>query len=134
MWALDDLANGLGLESAERDRLEKAAPGKGVKPTAGGAAALDSIDPLLDWLDQAGHIVRDDGGAFVDVKCPWFERHTTGSDTAGYSPLGRGEGDWVQWRSFKCLHAHCKAKNFGKFSEWAVELGAPRVVDRESAV
>lgn len=45
---------------------------------------------------------------WLTVQCPWHREHTTGDDTAGYSPLGYGEGKYRNRRGFKCFHEHCK--------------------------
>jgi len=119
-WQLEDLAKALGVDTT---KLE-------VRPTRakpGGAAAADGIvvDPLLVWLADNGYVVKDDGKDWVEVKCPWADQHTTGADTAGYSPLGRGEGEWVDGRGFKCMHQHCRDRHFAEFRDWATSLGAP---------
>ena len=88
---------------------------------------MENIDPLLDWLGTEAYIVNDDGGDFVKIKCPWANEHTTGDDTAGYSPLGRGEDDWVLHRGFKCLHEHCKGKGFRQFMDVLKDTDAPQV-------
>lgn len=122
VWTLDDLTQALGLE---RDEIHRQAIS--VPASVGGVEAKANIDPMLDWLAAAGHVVADDGSDFVTIRCPWHERHTSGADTAGYSPLGRGTGEWVQRRGFKCLHEHCTGQSFRTFSEWAVGCGAPKV-------
>ncbi len=93
----------------------------------GDAIAMDGIDPMHDWLGDNGHIVNDNGGDWVEVVCPWCGEHTTGDNTAGYSPLGRGSGVYVQTRAFKCLHEHCIDRKLPEFCEWAIKRGAPRV-------
>jgi hypothetical protein len=128
VWALDDLAAELGCTDLD----ERALAAKGNKRTLSGAAetlpALSgSFDPLYDWMVSQGLVVADNGGDFVDIKCPWKDEHTSGGDTAGYSPLGRGEGDWVQARGFRCLHEHCKGRGFKALMKRLAEDGAPRV-------
>jgi len=128
-WSLSQLALALGCT----DLKERAARQKGNKrtlsnqTTTSAPEAIDNIDPLYDWLLAHNHVVKDDGGDFIDIRCPWSDQHTTGSDTAGYSPLGRGDGDWVQSRGFKCLHEHCNGRHFKDLMDVLAEDGAPRV-------
>lgn len=122
-WALDDLATELGVDL---DNLHVRNP---VNISSVGAVLNNPVvDPLLDWLNDNGHVVRDNGSQWVEIRCPWAENHTTGSDTAGYSPLGRGADGWEERRAFKCMHEHDRNRTFGDFRDWAVERGAP-VVD-----
>ena len=121
-WSLDELADDLGCDF---DMVE--VKDDVVDFRQGGALAMDGIDPMLDWLVDGGHVVRDDGSQWVDIICPWADTHTTGENTAGYSPLGRGRGEYVQTRAFKCLHEHCVDKKLTKFREWATKAGGPVV-------
>jgi hypothetical protein len=130
VWTLDDLAIALGCENLD----ERATRAKGNKRQLSSgtittlSATVEVPDPLYTWLADNGHIVTDDGASdFIDILCPWREEHSSGSDTAGYSPLGRGEGDWVQARGFRCLHEHCKGRGFRDFMKEMGESGAPRV-------
>ena len=121
-WDLDELATALGVDLANLN----------VRPAteiSSVGAVLDNPieDPLLDWLDANGHVVRDNGTQWVEVKCPWAHGHTTGGDTAGYSPLGRGADGWEERRAFKCMHEHDRNRSFSDFRDWAVEQGAPLV-------
>lgn len=121
VWPLQELALELG---ADLDAINvKRSVGRSV--TGAKADDLEVIDPLLTWLSDAGHIVEDTGGEWVTIKCPWYAEHTTGSDTAGYSPLGRGEGRWIETRAFKCQHEHCRDKHFHNFRDWTTPFGAP---------
>ena len=122
VWSLDELAEDLGCDFSTVQVKDNA-----VMLKDGGVAAMDGIDPMLDWLSDNNHIVRDDGSQWVDVICPWADAHTTGDNKAGYSPLGRGSGRYVQTRAFKCLHEHCIDKKLTKFREWASKAGAPSV-------
>jgi hypothetical protein len=71
------------------------------------------IDPVLEYLYETSQVSLDNGGDWVTIKCPWGEGHTTGEETAGYAPLGRG--DDVNTRGFKCFHEHCAAQNTVEF-------------------
>ena len=122
-WDLDDLAESLGVDLDNLDvkstKMQGAVGGKKAE------MAID--DPLLTWLNENDQVVDDHGGDWVNVLCPWAEAHTTGAGTAGYSPLGRGTGDWVETRAFKCLHEHCADRRFKDYGRWAAELGGPVV-------
>jgi hypothetical protein len=122
VWSLDELADALGCNFSEIEVRDV-----DVKEKEGGAAAMDGIDPMLDWLVDGGYVVRDTGAEWVDIICPWADSHTTGENIAGYSPLGRSTGKYVQTRAFKCLHEHCIDRKLTKFREWASKLGAPTV-------
>ena len=88
-WELDDLAVQLGVDL---DNLHVRAP---VSISTVGSVVENPVeDPLLDWLHDNGHVVRDNGGQWVEIRCPWADNHTTGGDTVGYSAaLARCE--WV---------------------------------------
>lgn len=120
-WTLHELATALGTDLnalAIKDHVVS------VDFKTGGAGTREGIDPLLDWLVDKGHVIQD-RGEWVDIVCPWADQHTTGENTAGYSPLGRGKGDWVQRRTFNCLHEHCTDKRlFDLLKKWE---GAPFV-------
>ncbi|MBT4934714.1 MAG: hypothetical protein HOJ87_05890 [Rhodospirillaceae bacterium] len=120
VWSLDELADDLGCDFTKVEIGDNVVTFK-----HGGAAAMNGIDPLLDWLTDNGSVVRDDGGQWVDIVCPWADAHTTGENTAGYSPLGRGTCDYVQTRAFKCLHEHCVKKKLPEFREWVNSLDGP---------
>jgi uncharacterized protein YktA (UPF0223 family) len=122
-WTLRELAEDFGLDLDDLP-VPVTATRAGIADKLGGATAAEGIDPLLAWLSDAGHVVSDSGD-WVDVVCPWADAHTAGSNTAGYSPLGRGEGKWVQTRAFKCLHEHCADKRFPDAVEAWQKEGAP---------
>lgn len=128
VWNLNDLSSNLGANEEELEALTLKVKTPSLSANqAGGEAAKPGIDPMLDWLAIAGHVTADDGGDFVQIICPWHERHTTGDNLAGYSPLGRGSEEYVQTRAFKCLHEHCRGQSYRTFSDWAVKGGAPRL-------
>jgi len=126
-WTLDSLAAAFDIDINQIPVKDV-----GVTNKTGGAVPLDDVDPLLDWLAARDHLVRDGGGEWVAVICPWADQHTTGDNIAGYSPLGRGAGDWVQTRAFRCLHEHCQSHDYKSFSAWAEGLGAPVVPGRDA--
>jgi hypothetical protein len=119
-WDLDELATALGVDLANLDVKRTV-----VKPASGGAVVVSGavVDPVLTWAADQGLVVSDNG-EWVDVICPWHESHTTGSNTAGYSPLGRG-ADWVDHRAFKCQHEHCRERDTAQFLRWVQDQGGP---------
>lgn len=121
LWTLDELVAAFGV-----DMSDVASSSPSVRAAAAGAEAMEGIDPMLVWLSDNGHVVRD-GGQWVDVVCPWAHAHTSGANTAGYSPLGRGSGPWVERRSFSCKHEHCSDKHITDLVKWSVEQDGPFV-------
>ena len=122
IWSLEELAEDLGCDFSTVQVKDH-----DVMLKQGGYVAMEGIDPMLTWLSDTGHVSKDSGAGFVDVICPWADVHTSGANTAGYSPLGRGNGKYVQTRAFKCPHDHCIDKKLGDFVQWAVGEGGPAV-------
>jgi len=125
-WALESLAVAFGVDLDAIPIKEFS-----VVDETGGAGEMDGVDVLLDWLVGTGYVVRDTGGEWVSVICPWADTHTSGDNTAGYSPLGRGRAGWVQTRGFRCLHEHCLSRDYKAFSVWGDGKGAPIVPGRD---
>jgi hypothetical protein len=71
------------------------------------------IDPVLEWLYTNDLVMGDSGGPWVDILCPWCDTHTTGEQTAGYAPVGRGDNTGL--RGFNCFHEHCADRNIKDF-------------------
>lgn len=130
VWKLEELAERLGCDLAKLARREVSRP-----VAVGGAVAKEGgiDDPMLTWLAGQGMVVKDEGKAWVEIVCPWGDQHTTGSNTAGYSPLGRGEEGWADTRAFKCLHEHCKDKTLKDITAWGESSGAPAVSGHDVA-
>ena len=63
----------------------------------------------------------------MTIQCPWHKGHTTGGDTAGYSPLGRGGSEYQNRRGFYCMHGHCAEHDTGEYLHWMANLGAPEL-------
>lgn len=78
----------------------------------------DMQDVVLDWLNEQDMVTGDGGGDWVNITCPWGELHTTGDDTAGYKPVGRGTDPMR--RAFKCFHEHCQANHTQEFLEFVL--------------
>lgn len=88
-------------------------------------ASFDGVvDPILDWLESEGKILNDYGGHWLDIACPWAAGHTTGQDSARYSPLGRGERPTE--RGFKCFHDSCTDNRTPDFLAYVMKSGGPR--------
>lgn len=121
-WTLDELAEAFGVDLSKVPLTSAATTSK-----TGGAEAMEGIDPMLDWLAAEGHVTKDGGAQWVEMVCPWADAHTSGSNTAGYSPLGRGDGRWVTSRSFSCKHEHCADKKLKDLVKWAEPQGGPFV-------
>lgn len=119
IWTLEGLAGafGLDLNGLPTPEKKKSAP----------VAALEGIDPMLDWLGAAGMVLGDDGGQWVRIRCPWVDEHTTGEEGTGYSPLGRGDDEWAATRAFSCRHEHCKDRKIKDFVKALQQQGAPFV-------
>lgn len=69
-----------------------------------------ATDLLAQYFIREGMVVSL-GPEWWVVQCPWCREHTTGDDTAGYSPLGYGSGKWRDIRGFKCFHDSCKDRD-----------------------
>jgi len=124
VWDIDELIAELGINPNElKIEPEKSTP----RVSVGGAAAVETriVDPVLVWLAENDHIVKDSGGEWVNILCPWHGEHTTGDGGTDYSPLGRGEGGWEERRAFNCLHAHCQDRTFKDFRDWVMANGGP---------
>lgn len=116
-WSLDELMDDLGLEPVYKESSVTQSDYDATVPK-------DFIDPVLDWLcDQ--NMLGENKGDFFDVKCPWADNHTSGADTAGYSPLGYGRPSVM--RGFHCFHAHCQDKSARDFLEFVQKKGGPGV-------
>lgn len=118
-WTLDELVEGLGLDLSEIPQQTPTLRQSG----SGVAATVD--DDVLTWMSDAGWVVKDDGGQWMQVKCPNADAHTSGAGTADYSPLGRGEGDWAMTRAFKCHHEHCRELTTARFLGVVKDRGGP---------
>lgn len=94
-------------------------PTKPVMPALNGI-----IDPVLEWLYENDQVVSDNGGEWLEVLCPWGSSHSAGTgETAGYSPLGRGDDPCR--RGFNCFHEHCKLNKTQDFLFYVLANGGP---------
>jgi hypothetical protein len=94
------------------------------QPMAKNAGLSGVADPVLDWLYEEGK-VKQETNDWVTVECPWCHTHTNGDDTAGYSPVGYGEGDYSTLRTFHCFHEHCVTHKAPDFLAWVAHEGGP---------
>jgi hypothetical protein len=116
VWVLAELMSEFGLEPLlERER----------RVSAGGERVdiADVVDPVLDWLSGEGHTTGVVGRKFVEVVCPWACEHTSGGDTAGYTPAGYGPREFDH--AFSCLHEHCSGRGKQQFLDWVASRGGP---------
>ena len=121
-WTLESLAVAFGLDINNLPVKKARQVSTGVA-----AAAMEGVDPMLTWLSDNKLVAEDTGAEWVRVVCPWANTHTSGDGSAGYSPLGRGSGDWVKTRAFKCLHEHCRDRKLKELVAWAKPQGGPEV-------
>ena len=90
------------------------------------------IDPVLEVLYENNQVLTDNGGEWVQVHCPWGHSHTTGDQSAGYAPIGRGTSP--NTRGFNCFHEHCAAYHTEDFlSHVAESYGVEAPVHDEAA-
>jgi len=113
---VDDLAQAFDVEIGVVKARERH-----TKVSAMEVLDLEVDDPVADWMfDNA--MVIDDDDEWLTIECPNCDSHTTGDDTARYSPLGRGGDKWQMQRGFKCFHEHCADFDF---LGWVKEHGGP---------
>lgn len=123
------------LEDAESITKKRASNSIGATPwssVAPVASALNGvIDPVLEWLYESGQVLTDNGGEWVDIKCPWDHEHSTGDATAGYVPIGRGED--VCMRGFHCFHDACAAQHTPEFLKYVSAASGIEAAIRDPA-
>jgi len=127
IWDLIELGEALGFTRAEiaARAAQKASKTKGVTTSAVTTISGDTLDPVLTWLIDNGYARGEsDARGFVPVQCPWHDQHTTGADTASYSPVGCG-GEYEAHRAFNCFHAHCKDRDAKDYLDWVKGQGGP---------
>jgi hypothetical protein len=85
------------------------------------------IDPALEWM-YTQHTVYQERDEWVDIQCPWSDEHTKGgNDSAGYSPLGWGQGHHRNSRGFNCFHDSCKDRTSTEFVQYVAGAGGPEL-------
>jgi hypothetical protein len=70
------------------------------------------VDQVMEDMAKLNWILQDGGDSdWTKIECPWAYNHTSGDNSAGYSPLGSGEGRYAFKRGFNCFHEHCQDKS-----------------------
>jgi hypothetical protein len=98
-------------DAIQNDEIEPLAKKYRTKymPIASRAMSSEGIvDEVLEWL-YAHDMVVSDSDDWVEIECPWHHKHTSGTNTAGYSPLGRGAEP--HRRGFNCFHDNCSDRH-----------------------
>jgi len=91
-------------------------------------------DEVMMYLYRQEMVLADSPtqNEWATIECPWAHDHSDSITTAGYSPLGYGEGRNAHTRGFKCFHDHCSAKTTADFLNWVVNHDSSiKVVARE---
>ena len=118
---LEDVSAARGGDSATKVGTSLWSPVKAVAPSLSGI-----VDPILEWLYEED-LVYTDNGKWVTVECPWGYEHSDGNTTAGYTPVGRGEGEELKRRGFHCFHDSCKDNHTAEYLSALAAQGAPEV-------
>lgn len=123
------------LEDTDKVMKTRASKTVGTSPWSNvmaQASSLDGIvDPVLEYFYEK-EMVYQETEVWAQIKCPWGDTHTTGDDSAGYSPIGRG-GDYGDVRGFKCFHEHCKDRNIHDVLQYVAVHGGIEVGVKEQA-
>ena len=120
-WSIRDLTASMGLGIPE--------VGVGATTPSMVAAAMPEgvfvDDPVFDWLQANGYILRDAGDGFWFIQCPWAHMHKGDPrEDAKYSPLGHSKYPMV--RGFTCFHSHMGVDFDGDdFLRWISAQGGP---------
>ena len=120
-WSIRDLTASMGLGIPE--------VGVGATTPSMVAAAMPEgvfvDDPVFDWLQANGYILRDAGDGFWFIQCPWAHMHKGDPrEDAKYSPLGHSKYPMV--RGFTCFHSHMGVDFDGDdFLKWIRAQGGP---------
>ena len=79
------------------------------------------VDPVLEWMYKNNIVLSDSGGDWVELECPWAHEHSKGGQqTAGYSPVGRGDAKYRNRRTFHCFHESCKTHKTPDFLSYVL--------------
>lgn len=116
--AWEDIVAGDGAKKNPRRNRGASAWREGVK-----TVNLDGVvDEGLEWLND-NNLILSESNEWIAIICPNFEEHTDDNPSAGYKPLGRGDGP--ETRAFKCFHDHCKDFKTRDFLNWVGSVGGP---------
>lgn len=137
LWTPEDLLQVLDLgvtweevvEDAEGVLKGRSRMGSGLaawSPIKARSPALSGIiDPVLEWLYDEDMVKQETKG-WVSIVCPWGDTHTSGDNTAGYSPMGWGDAAYVNGRFFHCFHDHCSSKSHKDFLQFVATSDGPQ--------
>ena len=130
LWAavLEDTDEAIKNRPSTKSNLTAWSP---ITPNSPSLAGV--IDPVLEWLYDK-NMVKQETNDWVTIMCPWADQHTSGSNLAGYSPIGRGDSEVNRSRrGFKCFHGHCEAQKTGDFLQWVSASTGPHAAVTEEA-
>lgn len=108
--------------TAYRELIAEFAEAFATAPVAEGklagedAARLDIDDPIADWLEGRGLVLREDPRGLV-VACPWADEHTSGEEGDGSTMWLTAGGRGKPEGHFRCLHAHCEGRTRREYLE-----------------
>ena len=143
LWTPDELLTaidvGVTWEDVKKDAEEVirrrvrassgTSPWSPIKPQA---EALNGVtDPVLEWLYENDY-VKQETDDWITITCPWGQGHSEGDGTAGYSPVGRGDG-YENRRAFHCFHEHCKDNHTAAFLQYVAANGGPEASHTDEA-
>ena len=76
---------------------------------------IERDDDVYDFLVENNWVVGEKSNRSVPIRCPWEDQHTTGEtgDTSTVWLMAGAKG--FSSGNFKCMHAHCEAKNNSEF-------------------
>ena len=142
VWSPAQLFEAIGSTLIWADVLSdpKGAARAGATPAASawspvplhGESAAGYVDPVLEWLIEQ-ELVLEDGEEWSSIVCPWADDHSDGEPSAGYNPVGRGEGENQNTRGFHCFHDHCKDHGAPEFLAWVAAEGGPEASGHDTA-
>ena len=133
---LDALNCGAAWEEIAEDSLEAtkrrgrlkagSTPWAPYRPAMAGMNGI--IDPVAEWLVENDQ-VQQESGEWLTVLCPQADLHTSGGDTAGYKPLGRGDDPTT--RGFHCFHDSCNLYHTQDYLHFVANQGGPQAGARD---
>lgn len=100
------------------EMLEAIGTGKNTVAGIGSSYEGEDIerdDDVYDFLIENNWVVGEKSNRSVPIRCPWEDQHTTGEtgDSSTVWLMAGAKG--FSSGNFKCLHAHCQAKNNSEF-------------------
>ena len=100
------------------EMLEAIGTGKNTVAGIGSSYEGEDIerdDDVYDFLVENNWVVGEKSNRSVPIRCPWEDLHTTGEtgDSSTVWLMAGAKG--FSSGNFKCMHAHCEAKNNSEF-------------------